>query len=384
MKRKICVISTTRADYGLLRWLLHEIDNDTNFELQLVATGTHLEKEFGYTLSEIEQDGFNVLEKFAISANLQTMSGVSQSMGKCLIQVSEVFERLQPDLLIVLGDRYELLPICSAAVVFKIPIAHISGGDITIGAIDDQVRHAVTKMATFHFPGNIESANRIVQMGEHPKRVFDVGEPGLENYHRLNLLSRNQLIDKFGWPKEMNWILFTYHSETQLSLNENLNTTRNILDALDTYDGFCVIMTKANADHGGIQINNVLANYAEKNPSKFFLHNSLGYHNYISAMKHAYLMVGNSSSGIVEAPIVTLPVINVGKRQLGRYCCENVINSDSDRASIKNAVDTIYSEAFQHKLKNINNYYGDGKTSKKIVKRLRDLNFKVKIGFYEQ
>ncbi len=368
--KKICVITSARSEYGLLRWLMEEIRDDKNLKLQLIVAGSHLSGEFGFTYKEIEKDGFKIDEKIEFLISSDTKIGIAKSMGVCGISITDAFERLNPDIIVVLGDRYELLPICSTALVMNVPIAHISGGDVTEGAIDDQVRNAITQMATIHFPGTKKSAKRIIGMGVNSKMVFAVGEPGLDNFNRLPKLKKNQIAKELGLNINKKWVLLTYHPETKISLKDNLEVVGNIVLALLNMVEIQIIITKANADYGSIQINKFLLNISERH-NNFFLVDSLGQKNYINIMRYCWFMIGNSSSGIVEAPSLRLKVVNIGNRQKGRLISKNVVNAKGDYNSIIRALKKIMTLDFDKRIKNIENIYGEGNTSVKIKNILR-------------
>ena len=328
--KKVCIVTASRSEYGLLRWLIDEVKNDHQLCLQLIVTGTHLSPEFGLTYTEIEKDGYEINEKVDMQVSSSNQSGIVKSMGLCSLGFSDVFSRLKPDVIIVLGDRYELLPICGAALLMKIPIAHISGGDITEGAIDDQVRNAVTMMATLHFPGVEESAKRIERMRGVLKGIYPVGEPGLDNFLRLTLWNRKKLAQNIGLDLSKRWILLTYHPETKLELNQNIESINNIINVLDQLHDTQIVITGANSDFGGFEINEILKKVAYPNESKYKFFNSLGQHRYLSLMKEVDVIIGNSSSGIVEAPFLAKSVVNVGERQKGRYISTNIISCSND------------------------------------------------------
>jgi len=366
--KKVCVITAARSEYGALRWIIDEIQQDDSLKLQLVVTGSHLSPDFGYTYKEIEQDGYNIDWKVEMLLSSATKTGISKSMGLCSISISDALDTLKPDLIVVLGDRYELLPVCNVALVMRIPVAHISGGDITEGAIDDQVRNAITMMSTLHFPGVMSSANRIVQMLDSKKNVFVVGEPGLENFKRLALLGREALAESLSLDINKKWILVTQHPETKISLDDNLVLASNIINALDALNDIQVVITKANADFGGTEINNYFEGVSMKNSDKYKFYSSLGQLRYLSFMNEVFCVIGNSSSGIIEAPFLAKTVINIGNRQKGRYLCKNVISVSGFKNSILDAFNSI------HNLKNKLSpdfYYGNGFTAKQIVSHLK-------------
>jgi len=369
--KKICVVTAARSEYGLLKWLIHEINQNKEFKLQILVTGSHLSKEFGYTYKSLEEDNFTIDEKIDMLLSSETKTGIAKSMGILAYNIPESLERLHPDLVIYLGDRYELLPIANACLIMDIPTAHISGGDVTEGAIDDQVRNAITTLSTYHFTGNPESNSNVVKLLQGKgKNVFEVGEPGLDNFKRLNLISREELSKKFELPISQKWFLLTYHQETKLSLDENLERLQNILNVAINCSDDIFIFTKANADFGGIQINRELARVSKKY-EHIFLFDNLGQLNYLSMMKEAYCLVGNTSSGIVEAPYLGKPVINIGKRQLGRYFHSNIttISGFSEKELIA-ALQKLKKEKQKFSL---STYYGEGGTSIKIIEILKKI-----------
>jgi UDP-hydrolysing UDP-N-acetyl-D-glucosamine 2-epimerase len=362
-KKKVCIVTTSRADYGCLRWVIDEVKKDNHMLLQLVATGSHLSPEFGLTYTEIEKDGYQIDEKVEIVVSSPLNTAIVKSMGLCSIGFAETFDRLKPDILVVLGDRYELIPICSAALFLNLPIAHLSGGDVTEGALDNQVRNAVTMMASLHFPGVEESARRIERMRGSSSDIYSVGEPGLDNFMHLKLWDRLSIANNLELDISKKWILLTYHPETTLSLEENLSAVRNIISALDHLVDMQVVITGSNADFGGSQINEMLQKTSADNRSRYKYYFSLGQIRYLSLMKEVEFIIGNSSSGIIEAPFLGKSVVNIGDRQSGRHISENVINSDITTSSISDAI----RKAFE-KRSSVDYYFGDGNSSGKIVK----------------
>lgn len=382
--KKICVITSARSEYGLLKWLMLEIKKDAELQLQLIVTGSHLSSNFGYTVNEIEEDGFIIDER--VDMHLEEISPVkiAQSMGHCMIGLSTALDRLKPDILVLLGDRYELLAIAGTALVMNIPIAHISGGDITEGAIDDQFRHAVSKLASIHFPGNEESAKRLVKMGENPNTVFNVGELGLDSFLYLDFISRANLTKLLNLDKNQKWVVCTYHPETKIETQTNLSRVRSILDALLEFDDLQVVASKANADNGGTQINDLLLVYCKKYPERIILFDSLGQLKYLSLLKSAFFMIGNSSSAIFEAPVIPLPAINIGDRQSGRFTCKNILQSNGSEEDIVNKIEYIYKSSKEY-LENIESPYGTGGAAIKIKNILKSIS-RVEIskkGFYD-
>lgn len=366
--KKVCIITAARSEYGLLRWTIDGVHKNPNLELQLVVTGAHLLEDQGYTYKNIEEDGYPISAKVDMDLDSSNKKGIAESMGNCSIGMAEALSNLQPDLIVVLGDRYELLPICSVALVMNIPIAHISGGDITIGAIDNEVRNAVTMMATLHFPGVEDSAQNIIRMRGSNKNVWTVGEPGLDNFRLSDLMSRGELSQNIGIPERNKWLLVTLHPETNKSLEYNLMMADNIIALTDLLKDVYVVITKSNADFGGSQINDYWKQVVMANPEKYHLFPSLGQRRYLSFMNECYAVIGNSSSGIVEAPCLGIPVINIGNRQTGRHLCENVHQVNNNLEVTKKAWEDIEN----NHARIVDSYYGDGHTAEKIVKLIED------------
>ena len=363
-KIKICFVTAARSEYGLLKWLMHDVKESDKFQLQLIVTGGHLIQEQGHTIDQIIEDGFK--PNAIVDAQLDTSSttAIAASMGRMAEKFAPAFEILKPDYLLVLGDRYELLPIVNTAFVMRIPIIHLSGGDVTEGAIDDGVRNAVTMLATYHFPGTEDSRKNIIRMRGSEKNVWAVGEPGLDAFNREQLMNREELSENLGLEYDSKWALMTYHAETRESLEYNLNTVKNCIEALKALSDYQVVMTFANADFGGKEINELLVKAGESYPDKFKVIPSLGHLRYLSFMKQAAFVIGNSSSGIVEAPFMKIPVLNIGDRQKGRYQCNNIVQSGTRLDEIKKAI---------HKALNMDvndsdlSYWGNGHTSEKIM-----------------
>ncbi len=370
--KNICIFTSARSEYGLLRWVIDGVYRDADMKLQLIVAGGHLSAEQGYTYKFIENDGYPIEAKIEMLLASDTESSICKSMGLCQLSISDIFKQLSPDILIVLGDRYELLPVCSAALIYNIPIAHISGGDITEGAIDNCIRNAVTQMSTYHFPGTKESAERIVRMIGSSSNVYVTGETNLDNFRLLPRLSRTQLADELHISLNKPWVLCTYHSETKLSIDENMERVSALFELFSNELKDCeVIVTKSNADFGGIQINNAIAQFCT-NHLNVHLYDSLGISRYIGILYQVLFMIGNSSSGIFESPVVGVPVINMGERQKGRLLTTNIISTDGSYAQIKKASEEIL-ERNTLEYKTVDNPYGDGCASKRIVEILKQL-----------
>jgi GDP/UDP-N,N'-diacetylbacillosamine 2-epimerase (hydrolysing) len=372
--KRVCVVTGSRSEYGLLRWLIQEIDEDAGLDLKLIVTGSHLSPEFGNTIDDIVGDGFTVDAKVEMLLSSASKSGIAKSMGVCAMGVAEALDRLAPQVVVVLGDRYELIPVCGSALVMRIPIAHISGGDITEGAIDDQIRHAVTKMASIHFPGTRESANRIVQMGEPPDRVFVVGEPGLESFRRVTRLDRSALARDLGLAENQQWVLLTFHPETSTSIQHNLDLLQDCLKALEELQDVQIVATYPNSDYGSKPIIDRLRQWAAERSCVTVVKN-LGQMRFISLMSEVVFMIGNSSSGIVESPMAGVGAINLGDRQKGRYQCRNVVQVSGAGAPLRAAIRRVMAPDFSDCLKDNDSPYGDGQTSIRIKEILKTVDW---------
>lgn len=372
--RKICVVTATRAEYGLLKCLLDDIQADDDLDLQIIATGTHLSPEFGLTSKQIEGDGFTVNKKIEILLSSDTPVGVSKSMGLAQISFAEAFDELKPDIVVVLGDRYELIPIVSAANIARIPVAHLSGGEMTEGAMDEMFRHAITKLSQLHFTAMDEYTHRVIQMGEQPSSVYTVGEIGLDNLMRMKLMSRSDFENSIGCGLKKRNILFTYHPETTQDITKTETDFSKILLSLDRLEDTLLIFTKANADVGGRLINKIIDEYIAQNENRAICFTSLGQLRYLSALKYVDAVVGNSSSGIVEAPSFKIATINIGNRQRGRVRASSILDVDVNEDEIFNAIQRIYTSEFREILKDTTNPYGQGNSSHKVVHVLKQVD----------
>lgn len=362
-KRKICVVTGTRAEYGLFYPIMKKIQNSDILELQLIATSMHLSEEFGNTYKQIEKDGFTINEKIENLIASDTKSSIAKSTGLATILLSDAFNRLEPDIVLILGDRFETHAAATTAMLMNIPLAHIHGGEITEGAVDEQIRHSITKMSYFHFTSTDAYRNRVIQMGEAPKRVFCTGAPGIDNIVKMNLLSKEDLEVELSWKINSPSALFTYHSET-LSSSDVKEEIENIL-AVVQKSNINVIFTYANADDSGRIINQAIEKFVSSDTNKYFVAKNLGQLKYLSAMKHVDLLIGNTSSGIIEAASFHKPVVNIGDRQKGRLQSGNVIDCKVD--TLANAIQQAMSDSFQEKCKQITNIYGNGHASDIII-----------------
>ncbi len=364
--KKICFVTSARSEYGLIKWLMNEVDKSASFQLQLVVTGAHLLQDQGHTIDAIVDDGFSIDEVVDVHPDSSSKMKIAESMGIMAQKLSEAFDRLSPDYLVVLGDRYELLPIVNTAFVMSIPIIHISGGDVTEGAIDDGIRNAVTMLSEYHFPGTKESAENIVRMKGNDRNVWCVGEPGLDAFYKEILLSRDELAGGLGIDPDKKWVLFTYHPETKRDGEYNLDVVKNCMDSLLGIDGLQVVATYSNTDYGGTEINRYLEEVGKNNLGSLKIVPSLGNKRYLSFMKQAAFVMGNSSSGIVEAPMLGVLAINIGNRQKGRHLCANVIQTSGTKSSIEEAIGNALK--LQHT--DSDYYWGDGHTAESIVRIL--------------
>ncbi len=365
--RKICIITAARSEYGLLKWVIDGVHQDPDLELLLVATGAHLSEEHGKTIRFIEEDGYPIAARVDMHLSSDNRKDIVCSMGHCSIGMADVLADLEPDIVVVLGDRYELLPIVSAALVMGIPVAHISGGDVTEGAIDNEVRNAVSMMSTLHFPGVESSAENLRRMLGQEARIYMAGEPGLESFLRFDLMSRDELAESIGLDVAKPWCLVTLHSETKLSLEKNLEMARSLFSVMQETQDVQYVISKANADYGGTQINEFWDEAVKQDTDKYHLFTSLGQRRYLSFMQQAAGVIGNSSSGIVEAPFLGIPVVNIGDRQKGRHLCKNVIQCDRSKSGVHGAIEKMLRQP-----KTVDTYYGDGHTADRIIQHIKE------------
>lgn len=383
--KKVAVFTGTRAEYGLLYWIIKGLAESSDAELQLYVGGMHLSPEFGKTILEIEKDNFPITEKLEFLLSSDTPVGIAKSMGLALISAADAFERTKPDLLVILGDRFESMAISQAAMVGQIPIAHIHGGETTEGLIDEAVRHSLTKMSHLHFTTTEDYRKRVIQLGENPSNVFNVGAPGIDSIKALDLLSREGLSSSINFNvTESPYMVITYHPVT-LSRDGAVDDLKQLLIALRQYPDFKFLITYPNADTHGRALILLLKEFEQELQGRVLLVQSLGQLRYLSAIKHCDVVIGNSSSGLIEVPTFKVPTINIGNRQKGRITGDTVISCDGRSNSITNAIDTALSDSFKQFCLNSVNPYGDGGSSKKILKtilsvELKDLVFK---SFYD-
>jgi len=369
MKRKICVVTGTRAEYGLLYWLMKEIQSDDELQLQIIATGMHLSPEFGLTYKEIEKN-FNIDKKIEMLLSSDTPVGISKSMGLAQISFAEAYEVLQPDIVVVLGDRFEIFSASSAAAVSRIPIAHIHGGETTEGALDEFFRHSITKMSHLHFTSTEEYKKRVIQLGETPETVFNFGAPGIDNISKLSLLNKNQIEERLNFQFAEKNLLVTFHPVTLEKETAGIQFSE-LLKTLTSLKNTNIIFTKANADTDGRIINTMIDEHVIENSETSVAFTSMGQLNYLSSMQYVDAVVGNSSSGIIEAPAFKIATVNIGDRQKGRVKAASVIDCSPETHDIQRAVDKVYEPDFQMSLKNVTHPYGDGNSSEKIKDTLK-------------
>ena len=375
--RIIGVVTVGRSDYGIYVPLLHQIQADPELRLHLIVAGMHLSPEFGMTVQQIRADGFRIDEQIEMSLSSDTPEGVAKTIGLGMIGFSQAFARSRPDILIVLGDRFEMHAAALAALPFKIPVAHIHGGEITQGAIDDALRHSMTKLSHLHFVSAQEYARRVIQLGEEPWRVTVSGAPGLDNLRHIQLLTREELFAQFGIPyDEINFLVVTYHPVT-LEYEHAEWQTAELLAALKIVN-LPVVFSQPNADTGGRVIARMLADFVDAHSNAYMIHN-LGTQGYFSMMAHAAAMVGNSSSGIIEAASFELPVVNLGTRQAGRVRGANVIDVEYPREAVLDGIRLALSPQFRADLRGMKNPYREGEAAQIIIAALKKAQFDEKL-----
>tara|TARA_A100001011_G_C14318351_1_gene849097 strand:+ start:54 stop:1202 length:1149 start_codon:yes stop_codon:yes gene_type:complete len=369
--RRILALTSTRADFGLLSKTLRAIDTSNKLELKLCVTGTHLSKKHGETFKFIEEDGFNIAHRIPIIKDNGEKESVSTFMATLLGSFSKYLEEIKPDLILLLGDRYEIFAAATCCTINRIPIAHIHGGELSEGAFDDAFRHSITKMSHIHFTSSEEHMHRVIQLGESKERVFNVGAPGVELIKETELLSKDQIQENTGIKLSDRNFIITYHPETlDLTLNPK-QQIENLLTVLEKYKDTRLIFTQSNADPGGAEINNEINKFVGKNKNSSF-HSSLGQLNYLSILGHCDAMIGNSSSSLIEAPSFKLPALNIGLRQQSRMRSNNIINSKNHIQSIEKALDQVLSM----KRDSIQNPFDRGNTSLSILEVLENIDLK--------
>lgn len=383
MTRKICIITGTRADYGLLRWLMQGIKDDPQLTLQIIATGMHLSPEFGLTYREIEQDGFRIDCKVEMLTSSDTPVGIAKSMGLGLIGFADVLNELSPDLIVVLGDRFEIFAAVAAALVARIPVAHLHGGETTEGAFDEALRHSITKMSHLHFVAAEQYRRRVIQLGEQPECVFVVGGLGIDNIKRLKLLDRTALEASLDFKLGQKSLLITFHPVT-LDAGGAVDQMAELLAALAELQDTQLVFTMPNADTDGRALIKMVEQFAAQHANAR-AYTSLGQLRYLSCIAQVDGVIGNSSSGLIEVPSFRKGTINIGDRQRGRLRAASVIDCEPNRATITEALRKLYSHDFQASLSRATNPYGEGGASEKVLQILKShvIEGVVKKAFYD-
>lgn len=380
--RKICVITGTRAEFGLLRPLIELIANDKELQLQLIATGMHLSPEFGYTLNEITEAGFMVDKKVECLLSSDSSVGVSKTIALAVSGFADALAELTPDLVVVLGDRTEILGAVIATAMANIPIAHLYGGETTEGAYDEAIRHSITKFSHLHFTSTEAYRKRVIQLGEYPDTVFNVGAIGIDAIKKLPLLDRAAFEQAIGFKLKKRNVLITYHPVT-LEKEAPIETFENVLTALDEFTDTALIFTHANSDKNGRIINKMITEYVSSHKDKAVEFKSLGQLRYLSALQFVDFVIGNSSSGMTEVPAFYIPTINIGDRQKGRINCESVINSNNSLEDIKKSITFALDKTFREKIQQQELLYGNGTAAKKILQIIKEHNhISIKKSFY--
>lgn len=367
--KKICIVTGTRAEYGLLKPIIEKVHRADGMELQLVVTGMHLSAEFGLTYREIEEDGYPIRTKIEMLLSSDTAVGITKSMGIALLGFADYFESNRPDIVVALGDRYEMLVVATAAMVAGIPIAHIHGGEKTEGAIDEAIRHSITKMSQLHFTTTEEYRNRVIQLGEQPETVYNVGALGIENIKTVKLMGKRELEESLGFEFTDHTIMLTYHPVTMEAQTAE-KQFGNILDAIDRRRDLFVIFTKANSDTDGRIINRMIDEYAAKNSNRCRVYTSLGQLRYLSALQFCRVVVGNSSSGIIEVPSFHIPTVNIGIRQQGRVRADSVIDCGNKTQEILEAIEKAEAMYSEGTLNTVMNPYEGENTSQAIYQKI--------------
>ncbi|WP_318401310.1 UDP-N-acetylglucosamine 2-epimerase [Photobacterium leiognathi] len=380
--KKVAVFTGTRAEYGLLFWLLKDIQSDPDLTLQLLVSGMHLSPEFGDTYKQIEKDGFNIDEKIEILLSSDSAVGTAKSMGLGVLGFADALSRLAPDVLVILGDRFEALAAAQTAMILRIPIIHLHGGEITEGAYDDAIRHAITKLSYLHGTSTDEYRNRVIQLGESPARVRNIGAIGLDHLNRASFMVVSELSESLNFELTNPYFVVTYHPVT-LGDESPEGSFQSLLDALDEYPEYQVILTYPNADDGGRRIIPMLEAYAASQPKRVLAIPSLGQVRYLSSVKHAAAVIGNSSSGIIEVPAFDVPTVNIGSRQKGRLAAKSVIHATATKESISDAISLAVNRKYKAEDENIVNPYGQGNSSQQVIEMIKGLDFEPCKSFYD-
>ena len=383
-KKKVSIFTTSRADYGLLRIFIKEIKKNPKFKSYIIVTASHLEKRYGSTFKEIESDKVKIHKKISLKIKSDRIRDLSKSMAIGIISFSKVLEKIHPDIVVVLGDRIELLPICYSSLLLNIPIAHFNGGESTEGSMDEQVRHSISKLSHVHFPANEVYAKRLIMMGEAPNRVFNVGGTSVDNIKDKKLLIKKDIEIFYKIKFKQKILLITFHTAT-IKPNQSINELKNLLNILDKYKNYSLIFTGTNIDIKNNSVKKLIKKFVNKNKNSIFIE-SMGSTRYLSTMKICDAVIGNSSSGILEAPFFKKPVLNIGDRQKGRLKAINIISCNGSIKSITSSLKKCLSSKFKNSIKNLNNPYGNGNASLKAIKILEQINLKkiIEKKFYQK
>jgi UDP-hydrolysing UDP-N-acetyl-D-glucosamine 2-epimerase len=364
-KRKICIITGSRSEYGVLYWLMREVQTDPALELQVAVTGMHLSPAFGFTVGEIERDEMPIAARVEMQLSSDSRVGMTKSLGLGVLGFADALDRLAPDILVVLGDRYESLAAAQAAALAGIPVAHISGGEVTAGAVDEWIRHSITKMSWWHFVAAEPYRRRVIQLGEEPARVFNVGDPGLDSVRRLALVDASTVLNELGLEPHRPFFLVTYHPVTQ-SASDPRVAFAELLAALDRFPDVAVVMTHPNADAGGQALGQQAEQWCATHRDRARCVVSLGQLRYLSLMRSCEAVLGNSSSGIIEAPALHVATVNMGPRQDGRLKARSIVDCAEDRDAIETAIRHVLTPGFRRGLGDVTSLYGDANASQQI------------------
>ncbi len=366
MKRKICIVTSTRADWGLLSGIAKALNERPDVTLQIIATNMHLAEKFGSTWKEIERDGLNIDRKVPMNLETDTPQGTITAMSNCMTGMAKAFEELQPELLLILGDRYEMLAVASTALIYRIPVAHMHGGEVTQGAFDESIRHSITKMSHLHFTSTEEARNRVIQLGENPEHVFNTGAIGVYNINHTDFLTRKELEDNLGTTIPENSVFVTFHPST-LDKISPAEQCKNLLHALEQYPQIKVLFSYPNNDPNGNIIIDLIEDFVCRHPDRSVVFPSLGARRYLSVLRCVAAVIGNSSSGILEVPSMHIPTLNIGIRQQGRQRADSIIDCGVSPEDISSGLKRVLSQEERIRAKNIQNPYEQPDTLHKIV-----------------